>query len=69
MIARVLDKKSGHVYRSSSKNTEKLLDLYEEILQKLDKYWTKHTIIWGDYNLDLKHDTEHFSQNLVDITL
>ena len=37
----------GNVYRSPSNNSQKFLDLYEQILQKLNKYKSKHTIILG----------------------
>ena len=59
----------GNVYRSPSNNTQKFLDLYEQMLQKLDKHKTKQIIISGDFNIDLiKHETQIFSQNLIDLT-
>ena len=59
----------GNVYRSPSNSTQKFLDLYEHILQKLDKHKTKQVIISGDFNIDLiKHETDTFSQNLLDLT-
>ena len=57
------------MYRSPSNNSQKFRDLYEQILQKLNKYKSKHTIISGDFNIDLiKHETDIFSQNLLDLT-
>ena len=57
----------GNVYRSPSRKTQKFVDLYEEVLQTLDKHKSKHIIISGDFNIDLiKHESDHFSQNLLD---
>ena len=57
----------GNVYRSPSRNTQKFVDLYEEVLQKLDRHKSKCIIISGDFNIDLiKHESDQHSQNLLD---
>ena len=57
----------GNVYRSPARNTQKFVEFYEEVLQILDKYKSKHIIISGDFNIDLiKHESDQFSQNLLD---
>ena len=59
----------GNVYCSPSKKSQKFLDIYEQMLQKLGKHKTKHIIISGDFNIDLiKHKTDISSQNLLDLT-
>ena len=59
----------GNVYGSPSNNPQKFLDLYEQTLQKLEKYKTKQILISGDFNIDLiKHETDIYSQNLLDLT-
>ena len=58
----------GNTYRSPSLNTQKFIDLYDEVLNKLDKYKSRHIIISGDFNIDLiKHETDKFSQNILDV--
>ena len=38
-------------------------------MQKIDRYKSKQTIISGDFNIDLiKHETDTFSQNLLNLT-
>ena len=38
-------------------------------MQKIDRYKSKQTIIAGDFNIDLiKHETDTFSQNLLNLT-
>ena len=57
----------GNVYRSPSLNPNKFNDLFNKVLQKLNKNLGKHTVIVGDFNEDLiKHDDVISYQNLVD---
>ena len=58
----------GNVYRSPSNNSQNFINSYDEVLNKLGKYKSKHIIISGDFNIDLiKHETDTFSQNLLDV--
>ena len=43
----------GNVYRSLSLNPNKFNDLFNKVLQKLQKKFGKHAYIVGDFNEDL----------------
>ena len=59
----------GNVYRSPSSSTQKFIELYDEVLHKLDKFKSKHALISGDFNIDLlKHESDAFAQQLLDTT-
>ena len=57
----------GNVYRSPSSSTQKFIELYDEVLHKLDKFKNKHALISGDFNIDLlNHESDVFAQQLLD---
>ena len=57
----------GNVYRSPALHPDKFNDLFNKVLQKLHKDFSKHVCIVGDFNEDLiKHDQNTSYQNLVD---
>ena len=59
----------GNVYRSPSSSPQKFIEIYDGILDKLDKFKSKHALISGDFNIDLiKHESDVFAQNLLDTT-
>ena len=55
-----------NVYRSPSKSVEKFTNLLDSVLKSIERHSRKHTLITGDFNVDLiKYNNDMVSQNLV----